>query len=1807
MNKILIQIIFCFAGLLICTATVGQDENWTNTLGLERSFIPNYGQFEQHGTDQVKPTVLYAHDGTGEDYLFTKDGVVLEFSDLKQAKKSEAEKEARLERKQQGFYSLKAWQDFENVGHRLAITYDHLSAKWLGNNPDAVLVPSQKKGFTHSYTYIDDTGQTVNKASIDAFEKITYKNMYPNIDVVYEFHPDGGLKYSLIVRPGADLSLVQLHYSKVPQLNSDGTLRISTEFGEVIDHAPFTFYADDHNQTIPSAFSVNGNTVSFDVANYDQQRTIVIDPWTQTPTFNTNWDCVWECETDAAGNSYIIGGVMPLQLLKYNNAGALQWTYNTPYDTTGWLGVFATDDAGNSYVTNGSTAQIQMINTGGALVWDNPSPGGLFGSTEFWNIAFNCDQTKLLVGGTGGVLPPLPYMYDVNMATGNVLNSVQVCGSTIGGFPPNTQEVRAVTATSNEKYYFLTQDTIGYVDQGLNTCTGAVPFHVENGGYNLGYKCENWRYNNTGVEALAYFNDFIYVNRGDRLDKRDFLTAAIVATAPIPAGAFANNFGQNELRNSGIAIDDCGNIYVGSSNAVVKFDQNLSQLATYPTSFVVYDVDITSTGEVIAAGSTGNSGSASRSGSIQSFAAGACSQPVTICCNPSVCPEDPMCDTDAPVSFFTYTPGGTWSSGPGMNVGTGTFDPAVAGPGTYTFVHTLACGSDSVTVTVVSCSAMTVCVETNGDLTVNGGSAPFTWLEPTWVQDCSGCFIGCNFPAGCAVNVLTWTSFGTGVTVTPLVGADSVAVEDLLGNIVYVFDITTLPPCNAICDATITPDGPFCVTDAAVTLGAAQAGGTWGGTGITNTSTGTFDPGAAGAGSWVITYTLGCGDSDTETILVNGQDDPSFAYSSASYCLTDADPLPTITGLGGGAFTIDNSGTVNGGTGEIDLGLSGVGNYIVTYITNGTCPDTATFAITITAGGDATITSSGNYCENEPSDILTATDPGGTWTGPGIINGATGEFDPATATAGTYFILYTIAGSCGDVDSVSITVTAVDDPGFTYAQGSYCTVDPNPIPTITGLGGGNFTIDNGGTIIAGTGEIDLGLSGVGNYIVTYITNGVCPDTATFAITITAGGDATITSSGNYCENEPSDILTATDPGGTWTGSGIINGATGEFDPATATAGTYFILYTIAGSCGDVDSVSITVTAVDDPGFTYAQGSYCTVDPNPIPTITGLGGGAFTVDNSGTINAGTGEIDLGLSGVGNFIVTYITNGVCPDTATFAVTITTGGNATIFPPGAYCEGDPADILTATDPGGTWTGTGITNGTTGEFDPSIATAGTYMITYTIPGSCGDVDSVAITVNAQDNALFNYAQASYCTVDPNPVPTISGTTGGAFSIDNGGVINAGTGEIDLGTSGTGSFVVTYITLGICPDTATFAAIITTGGDATITAPGNFCEGDAPVNLNATDPGGVWTGTGITNGATGLFDPTAATLGTYDIIYTIPGSCGDADTITIVVTAQDDATFSFASTTICLNDVDAIPTITGTPGGTFTISNSGVIDPNTGEIDLGSTPAGNYVVSYQTNGLCPANSVVSITIVDASNPVIDAAGPFCITEAPYTLTVNGGGGNWTGNGVNGTTGVFNPGAAGAGAHTIIYTVGGACGGADTIQIVVSPLPIVDAGADTIIFIGGSASLYGTGGGSYVWSPGADLDCPTCQDPIATPNETTMYYVTVTGPTGCTAIDSVLVTVINEFDVFLPNIFSPDGDGYNDVFYIRGKGIRELEFYIYDRWGQKIFESSSVDVGWDGDINGKPANNGVYVYVVLAKPYDSEEVTELSGNVTLIR
>ncbi|NCU77691.1 MAG: hypothetical protein EBV59_12380, partial [Synechococcaceae bacterium WB7_1C_051] len=355
-----------------------------------------------------------------------------------------------------------------------------------------------------SYTYSTPEGPYINRNHVQGFEQIVYKEIAPGIDLTYAIHPESGLKYALTVHPNADPTKFTMHFDRdVNLLNQD--LHINTLFGDLVDHAPLTFYEHADNATIPSSFAVRDErTVGFQLATYQAANTVIIDPWTQLPSFSSNWDCVWECDKDAAGNIYAIGGVMPMQLLKYNAAGTLQWTYSTPYDTSNvWLGTLAVDNVGNSYVTAGSVAAIQKINSSGSLVWNNPNPGGLLSNDEFWSISFNCDQSKLVVGGTGGSAFSLTAsIYNIDVANGNITSSQNVAQGSTFGIPPSLQEVRAICASPNGKYYFLTQDTVGAINQNFSACGGSPLFYKINNSYNLGYKCENYRYDNSGICAI---------------------------------------------------------------------------------------------------------------------------------------------------------------------------------------------------------------------------------------------------------------------------------------------------------------------------------------------------------------------------------------------------------------------------------------------------------------------------------------------------------------------------------------------------------------------------------------------------------------------------------------------------------------------------------------------------------------------------------------------------------------------------------------------------------------------------------------------------------------------------------------------------------------------------------------------------------------------------------------------------------------------------------------------------------------------------------------------------------------------------------------------------------------------------------------------------------------------------------------------------------------------------------------------------------------------------------------------------------
>ena len=145
---------------------------------------------------------------------------------------------------------------------------------------------------------------------------------------------------------------------------------------------------------------------------------------------------------------------------------------------------------------------------------------------------------------------------------------------------------------------------------------------------------------------------------------------------------------------------------------------------------------------------------------------------------------------------------------------------------------------------------------------------------------------------------------------------------------------------------------------------------------------------------------------------------------------------------------------------------------------------------------------------------------------------------------------------------------------------------------------------------------------------------------------------------------------------------------------------------------------------------------------------------------------------------------------------------------------------------------------------------------------------------------------------------------------------------------------------------------------------------------------------------------------------------------------------------------------------------------------------------------------------------------------------------------------------------------------------------------------------------SYSWNPGASLENPSAPSTKAYPMETTTYVVTITDQYGCVFKDSVTIYVkevnCGEPFIFVPNAFSPDGDGKNDVLYVRTQVAEDIYFAVYNRWGEKVFETKDKNKGWDGTINGKKAEQGVYVYKLQVFCF-TDEIFEKSGNVTLIR
>jgi gliding motility-associated-like protein len=188
------------------------------------------------------------------------------------------------------------------------------------------------------------------------------------------------------------------------------------------------------------------------------------------------------------------------------------------------------------------------------------------------------------------------------------------------------------------------------------------------------------------------------------------------------------------------------------------------------------------------------------------------------------------------------------------------------------------------------------------------------------------------------------------------------------------------------------------------------------------------------------------------------------------------------------------------------------------------------------------------------------------------------------------------------------------------------------------------------------------------------------------------------------------------------------------------------------------------------------------------------------------------------------------------------------------------------------------------------------------------------------------------------------------------------------------------------------------------------------------------------------------------------------------------------------------------------------------------------------------------------------------------------------------------------------------CSLSDTITIIDSSAYInFIAWDDDTIYQGQTVNIHSSvlvGNYTYLWTPSTGLDDPTSSSCLATPDQTTTYFVEVSDPWGCSWRDSVTIWVLDvicdEPYIYVPNAFTPNNDGQNDVLYVKSNVAYEVDFSIYDRWGEKVFETNNLDNGWNGTYRGQKADPGVYVYHLVITCYN-REIFRKKGNITLIR
>jgi len=364
------------------------------------------------------------------------------------------------------------------------------------------------------------------------------------------------------------------------------------------------------------------------------------------------------------------------------------------------------------------------------------------------------------------------------------------------------------------------------------------------------------------------------------------------------------------------------------------------------------------------------------------------------------------------------------------------------------------------------------------------------------------------------------------------------------------------------------------------------------------------------------------------------------------------------------------------------------------------------------------------------------------------------------------------------------------------------------------------------------------------------------------------------------------------------------------------------------------------------------------------------------------------------------------------------------------------------------------------------------------------------------------------------------------------------------------------------------------------------ICSGESTTLKGAGGPGFVWS-----TGSSADSISVAPLITTTYTLFISNGVCYGDTTITINVNQSPIPSFNFKSK-ICTGNTDTITAL----GGLFYKWGNG---DTLSTIIVSPASATTYYITI-SNNLCSINDSVNVRVYPYPVPQITGEQYVCSGQS---ATISASGGTIYSWSTGDTTSSISITPVSTSTYSLIIS-NGVCTVNDSSTVMVNPSPNVNVCCDSSITHGENVQLITSGGQIFHWSPSAGLSCDSCPDPIATPTITTTYSLTVISDSGCISARTVTIEV-SCGTVFIPTAFSPD-ETVNAILYVRGPCIASMDFNVFDRWGNKVFESQNQDKGWDGTCKGLPANMGTYVWFLNATMLDGTSV-EKKGNITLVR